>query len=1180
MSRHRNIRNINLDDELEDYDDDDYYDDEEYDGMGDDDDYTYVAQGAHTVASFIDKEKKLATEPRGAINLIEEVRNIVGEDFPTEQISDVLQDSGNDIERAVNSLYDQGPRIAPPPGFPAAPPPGFALKSDSRQPASSIAGLRSDKTLTIIQAEEDGVAFRTAYPVTVEVSKLPSKDTGADSQKRPLVEAIQSMESDSGKTIDVGTTRSPRRAEQASMTVPDTKEQAGQAAHPPTNSMRLIDAHTSAKNDVIAIAEATRPANSMSDGLPATSSLGSSLLSSLSASRQLLAPCTFPQGLAGAPLSEQAKETAVSSLSQAQPLSSLLLRSPSSSLSQTNSMFPLQMQGTLLSSRHQSTSSTTTSGDAIGVLGNSLASENAAKSVPFPVPPVAQLQSLSSLLSNTRSPSGPLPLSSMASVSLGGTLAATPLSLSNLSSLSGTSGLLGATQKSTINDASALSQLASNSANIVSGTDAIRSALAAFSLQSTGNAAVESLGTAPAASRKQHLSVMPTPFKALPNSGIGKPDAEISMPFSTPKSQTVRLPTTVSLHSSKTRHHNDANDDLLVAAPSTFAQFFTRHENSDKRSAISNDFLSSPFVSADDVATFAFDAPSPDDVVNQARSKIGPCVDDKRTAGKSAKVPSSKPTPQIRKKQEPMPEPMDQLQMDLSGLNLAPPKSATLAPPPTMARTVSASSSNSSLAPPAMARTGSSSSTGRSSPKLKRINVAEEYKKRNAEKESLNLVVVGHVDAGKSTLMGHVLYLLGEVNERTMKKYERDAEKMKKSSFAFAWVLDETEEERTRGVTIDVAITKFQTPHRKFTLLDAPGHRDFIPNMMSGAAQADVAILVVDATPGEFETGFDFGGQTREHAVLLRSLGVTQLIVAVNKLDVVGLHAKVDWSKTRFDEISEKLSHFLSQVGFRKQKVTFIPTSGYTGENLVKRASDKLKAWYSGSTLVEQIDAFEAPQRAVDKPFRLSIADYFKGGIGAGGGGAVSVSGRIEAGSVQVGEVVLVMPINEYGTVRALEVSEEAVKWAAAGDSVLMSLTGVEIAHINVGSILCDPSAPVAVTSHFRAQIVTFDIQIPLTIGVPVVLHHQSLTEQSTITKLSALLNKSTGETIKKNPRALPKNVTAVVEIKTSRPVCLETFKDSKELGRFMLRAGPVTVAAGIVLEILSFERGLSVERT
>ncbi|KAI9091731.1 P-loop containing nucleoside triphosphate hydrolase protein [Phlyctochytrium arcticum] len=435
------------------------------------------------------------------------------------------------------------------------------------------------------------------------------------------------------------------------------------------------------------------------------------------------------------------------------------------------------------------------------------------------------------------------------------------------------------------------------------------------------------------------------------------------------------------------------------------------------------------------------------------------------------------------------------------------------------------------------------------------------------------MILLGHVDAGKSTLMGHLLFLLGEVNERTMKKFERDAEKMKKSSFAYAWVLDETDEERSRGVTIDVAITKFQTPHRKFTLLDAPGHRDFIPNMMSGASQADVAILVVDATPGEFETGFDAGGQTREHAVLIRSLGVSQLIVAVNKLDLV------DWNKSRFDAIVEKLSAFLAQVGFRKQKLFFVPTSGFSGENLLKRENPDLKSWYSGPTLIDQIDAFEPPERAIDKHFRLSISDFFKGGIGAGGSGAVSVSGRIEAGNVQVGDAVLVMPINEKGTVRGLEVAEEPVKWAAAGDNVLMSLSGIDITHVNVGSVLCDPNAPIPVTTHIKAQIVTFEIQIPLTIGVPVVFHHQSLSEQATITKLVSLLNKSTGEVTKKNPRALAKNATAIVEIKTNRPLCIDTFRDSKDMGRFLLRAGPVTVAAGIVLEILSFEKGLSADK-
>ncbi|KAJ1800205.1 hypothetical protein LPJ59_001274, partial [Coemansia sp. RSA 2399] len=210
----------------------------------------------------------------------------------------------------------------------------------------------------------------------------------------------------------------------------------------------------------------------------------------------------------------------------------------------------------------------------------------------------------------------------------------------------------------------------------------------------------------------------------------------------------------------------------------------------------------------------------------------------------------------------------------------------------------------------------------------KRINVVEEYSKSHKTRETLNLVVVGHVDAGKSTLMGHLLYALGQVNERTIRKFERDAEKIGKGSFAYAWVLDETEEERSRGVTMDVATNSFTTEHRKFTLLDAPGHRDFVPNMISGASRADVAILVVDASTGEFEAGFDGNGQTREHAILIRSLGVRQLVVAINKLDMV------DWSESRFDEITSRLLEFLTGCGYLKTDVRFVPVGGLKGINL------------------------------------------------------------------------------------------------------------------------------------------------------------------------------------------------------------------------------------------------------
>ncbi|CAJ0893739.1 2930_t:CDS:10 [Entrophospora sp. SA101] len=416
----------------------------------------------------------------------------------------------------------------------------------------------------------------------------------------------------------------------------------------------------------------------------------------------------------------------------------------------------------------------------------------------------------------------------------------------------------------------------------------------------------------------------------------------------------------------------------------------------------------------------------------------------------------------------------------------------------------------------------------------KRIDIIEEYNKRNAEKESLNLVIIGHVDAGKSTLMGHLLYLLGEVNDKTMKKYERESSKIGKSSFAYAWVLDETEEERNRGITIDIAMTKFETKNKRFTLLDAPGHRDFIPNMISGAAQADAAILVIDATVGEFEAGFDANGQTKEHALLARSLGVQQLVVAINKLD------NVEWSKDRFDIIVSKLSQFLlSQVGFKKKGVFYIPCSGLTGDNLLKK-TDKLLDWYSGPTLIEQIDKFEPPVRLIEKPFRLSITDFFKGGSGSLSG--ITVAGRIETGSLQIGDELIIIPGKGHATVKAIQVLNESFKWAVA-----------------VGSILCPISNPVPLSSQLLVRIVVFEVKIPITRGYNVILHRQSLNEPAIITRLKSIIDKTTGEQIKKNPRHIPKSTAAIVEIQLpNRPIPIETFKDNKELGRIMIRKGVI----------------------
>uniref|UniRef100_T1E5K1 HBS1-like protein n=1 Tax=Crotalus horridus TaxID=35024 RepID=T1E5K1_CROHD len=474
---------------------------------------------------------------------------------------------------------------------------------------------------------------------------------------------------------------------------------------------------------------------------------------------------------------------------------------------------------------------------------------------------------------------------------------------------------------------------------------------------------------------------------------------------------------------------------------------------------------------------------------------------------------------------------------------------AEILPKPTFPSQTIQASEDSSVIPTPVKKSGKSK---------QQLDIKAELEKRQGGKHLLNLVVIGHVDAGKSTLMGHLLYLLGNVNKRTMHKYEQESKKAGKASFAYAWVLDETGEERERGVTMDVGMTKFETKTKIITLMDAPGHKDFIPNMITGAAQADVAVLVVDASRGEFEAGFETGGQTREHGLLVRSLGVTQLAVAVNKMD------QVNWQQERFQEIVNKLGQFLKQAGFKESDVAYIPTSGLGGENLVtKSQTSELAKWYTGKCLLEQIDSFKPPQRSVDKPFRLCVSDVFKDQ-----GSGFCVTGKIEAGYVQVGERLLVMPPNETCTVKGIALHEQPVDWAAAGDHVSLTLTGMDIIKINVGCIFCCPKEPIKTCTRFRARVLIFNIEIPITKGFPMLLYFQTVSEPATIRKLLSVLHKSTGEVAKKKPKCLTKGQNALIELQTQRPIALELYKDFKELGRFMLRYGGSTIAAGVVVEI------------
>uniref|UniRef100_A0A7S4H849 Tr-type G domain-containing protein n=2 Tax=Guillardia theta TaxID=55529 RepID=A0A7S4H849_GUITH len=368
-------------------------------------------------------------------------------------------------------------------------------------------------------------------------------------------------------------------------------------------------------------------------------------------------------------------------------------------------------------------------------------------------------------------------------------------------------------------------------------------------------------------------------------------------------------------------------------------------------------------------------------------------------------------------------------------------------------------------------------------------------------RETISLVVVGHVDAGKSTLNGHLLCLLGSVDQRTMHKYEKESKAIGKGSFAFAWVLDGHAEERERGVTIDVGVTHFKTEHRHVQLLDAPGHKDFVPSMISGAAQADAAILVIDGSTGEFESGFHSGGQTVEHAILVRSLGVQQMIVAVNKLD------NVDYSKDRYEQIQDELSRFLVKAGFRASDVFFIPCSGFSGENLLQRKDARLTAWYDGPTLIELIDLLRPPPRPVDLPLRLSISDVFKTqAMGS------CVAGRIEAGVLSPGAQVLLRPGDLTANVRSVQRHGNKVATAKAGDSVTVALTSIDFDQVQVGAFLCPPEAPIPLSSSFLAQILLFDIQEPVTLGYQATMYLQSTNEPVVVSKMLCTVKKSTGE--------------------------------------------------------------------
>lgn len=426
-------------------------------------------------------------------------------------------------------------------------------------------------------------------------------------------------------------------------------------------------------------------------------------------------------------------------------------------------------------------------------------------------------------------------------------------------------------------------------------------------------------------------------------------------------------------------------------------------------------------------------------------------------------------------------------------------------------------------------------------PKSRNFDVLSEFEKSKSKKTA-SFVVVGHVDAGKSTMMGRLLLDLKVVDQRTVDKLRKEAETIGKTSFALAWVLDQRSEERARGVTIDIATNRFETDHTAFTILDAPGHRDFIPNMIAGASQADFAILVIDASTGAFESGLK--GQTKEHSLLIRSMGVSRIIVAVNKLDTVA------WSRERFDEIKDQVSGFLSVTGFQQKNIAFVPVSGLQGDNLVRRSTDPAASWYTGPTLVEELENSEPNARALAKPLRMTISEVYRTMQSP-----VTVSGRIDAGSLQTGDALLVQPSSEKAYVKSIQADDAPADWAVAGQNVVLHLSHIDPIHVKVGDIICDPAKPIPRADTFTMKALAFDFLMPMQVDV----HRGRLHAAGRIETITALLDKVSGAVVKKKPRIVKPATVARIVVKLDQLVPLEKGQ------RVVLRSGGQTVAAGLL---------------
>ncbi len=409
-------------------------------------------------------------------------------------------------------------------------------------------------------------------------------------------------------------------------------------------------------------------------------------------------------------------------------------------------------------------------------------------------------------------------------------------------------------------------------------------------------------------------------------------------------------------------------------------------------------------------------------------------------------------------------------------------------------------------------------------------------------KPHVNLVFIGHVDHGKSTLIGRLLVELGVISEKDLSE--------EAGSFKFAWVMDREKEERERGLTIDVAYRKLETSKNYITIIDAPGHRDFVKNMITGASQADAAVLVVAADDGVMP-------QTREHAALAFTLGVGQLVVAINKMDLVG------YDETAYNKLRDDLVALLEGIGYRNaSEFLYVPISAFHGENVTK-ASAKI-SWYKGPTALGGLETFTEPEKPIDKPLRIPVQDVFS----VTGVGTVPI-GRVETGVLKVGDTIVFEPAGKSGEVRSIEMHHEVMQQAVPGDNIGFNVRGVSRADVKRGDVVGHPDKPPTVASEFTAKIIVLAVPTELTPGFAPLFHCHAAHVLGRFEEILQKIDPRTGAVAEEKPKALRKGDAGLVRVVLNKPIVIERASEIPELSRFAVRHGGQTIAAGMCVDLV-----------